>query len=352
MAGLLAWAADVVGGGVGGRSDEDNNPDSIPLIFTPEQQNYVQELDAKASSLNRSIQDLRMRLPPPDISQRLPHLHAHSLASNADLALQLNAHSATKQQVQLREVRLLEENKEFENAISNCETKIQEKLQEANALRSKLKEMEVFEESLRDELQRTLTSVVALGSEESKEMLDESKSKVETQDDIEARKTALTEKLEDKRKELASLEDEVQLLEKKWQQVQDNALRQPTPGQREKALDKQLHSLIEQLAAKQAQAEGLVHEVHLKTMELEKANRLSRQIESSSADVNIARNRFARSGSDKGPISSDYDVESYHRLPVHTAGRSESLQRLMLLRSTFVLYILVLHILVFIKISF
>lgn len=98
MAGLLAWAADVVGAG-GHGNGEDNDPDSIPLIFTPEQLTYVQELDRKASSLSRSIQDLRLRLPPPDISQRLPHLHAHSLASNAALALQLNAHSATKEQV-------------------------------------------------------------------------------------------------------------------------------------------------------------------------------------------------------------------------------------------------------------
>lgn len=97
MAGLLAWAADVVGGGQS--NDEDNNPNSIPLIFTPEQQTYLQDLNRKATSLSGTIQDLRLRLPPPDISQRLPHLHAHSLASNNALALQLNAHSATKEQV-------------------------------------------------------------------------------------------------------------------------------------------------------------------------------------------------------------------------------------------------------------
>lgn len=97
MAGLLAWAADVVGG----HKDDEHNPNSssIPIIFTPEQQNYVQQLDRKASSLSRSIQDLRLRLPPPDIAQSLPHLHAHSLASNAALALQLNSHSATRHQV-------------------------------------------------------------------------------------------------------------------------------------------------------------------------------------------------------------------------------------------------------------
>ena len=97
MAGLLAWAADVVGGG--GPSNDEDDTNSIPVAFTPEQQQYVRELDRKSASLSRSIQDLRLRLPPPDISQRLPHLHAHSLASNAALALQLNAHSATKQQV-------------------------------------------------------------------------------------------------------------------------------------------------------------------------------------------------------------------------------------------------------------
>jgi hypothetical protein len=98
MAGLLAWAADVVKAS-GAQSNEEDDPNSIPLVFTAEQQNYAQELNRKAASLSRSIHDLRLRLPPPDISQRLPHLHAHSLASNAALALQLNSHSATREQV-------------------------------------------------------------------------------------------------------------------------------------------------------------------------------------------------------------------------------------------------------------
>lgn len=98
MAGLLAWAADVVGGG-GGQGNEEDGSNSIPLIFTPEQQKYALDLDHKATSLSRSIQDLRLRLPPSDISQRLPDLHAHSVASNAALALQLNAHSTTREQV-------------------------------------------------------------------------------------------------------------------------------------------------------------------------------------------------------------------------------------------------------------
>lgn len=87
-------------------------------------------------------------------------------------------------------------------------------------------------------------------------------------------------------------------------------------------------------------------------MDLEKLNGMWRRIGSSSLDANMSRNRFARSGSYKETISSDYYYDPRQRLPVHTAGPNESLQRLMLLRSAFVLYILVLHILVFIKISF
>ncbi|KAL8124108.1 hypothetical protein AgCh_011929 [Apium graveolens] len=83
-----------------GASDEEQDTaalDSIPLILTPDQQKYVRDLDQKANSLTRSIQDLRLRRPTLDISQRLPPLHAHSIASNAALALQLEAHSATKE---------------------------------------------------------------------------------------------------------------------------------------------------------------------------------------------------------------------------------------------------------------
>lgn len=97
MAGLLAWAADVVGGGHSGPDGEDGQFPAV--VFTPEQERHARELDQKAAFLRRSIQDLRRRIPPADIAQRLPHLHAHSLASNAALALQLNAHSTTRQQV-------------------------------------------------------------------------------------------------------------------------------------------------------------------------------------------------------------------------------------------------------------
>ncbi|KDP24361.1 hypothetical protein JCGZ_25657 [Jatropha curcas] len=350
MAGLLAWAADVVGGHGGGQTSEAD--DAIPIIFSEEQQNYVRELDRKAASLSRTIQDLRLRLPPPDISQRLPHLLAHSLASNAALALQLNAHSATREQAQLREVTLQEENVAYEKAISNCENKIQEKIQEADLLQRRLQEMDETEKNLRQELENVKTALETSPSGNSGESV-ASETEAESGLDTEATKSTLLEKLESKKKELGSMEEIIQGLEKKWAQIQESALKQPTPAQREKILDKQLHSLIEQLAAKQAQAEGLVTEIHLKEMVLERLNGMWRQLESSNIEANIARNRFGRNNSDRGSSSSSSSLEYITDKPPYSGSdRTAQQHRLMLLRSAFVLYILFLHILVFIKLSF
>ncbi|EPS71729.1 hypothetical protein M569_03030 [Genlisea aurea] len=334
MAGLLAWAADVVRAGGEETSDEDNkNSPSFPPIFTREQLVYVQELDRKTASLKRSIRDLRLRLPPPDISQSLPDLHARSVASSNALSLQLNAHSATKQELHAREERLLEENAEYQSAVSNCEDKIEERLREAESLQNKLKELELIEKNLKSELLVAQSSMA--GSESSKPGKEEAE-------------LELIEKLENKKSEMASTEKTVQEMEMKWQQIQELALKQPSPAQREKALDKQLHSLIEQLASKQAQAEGLSNGIRVHEMELEKLNGMWTSIQSnssvSSSDLYNTRNRFARSNE---PVS-DYG----HNLPVHVGGKGgQGLQKLMVLRSAFVLYILLLHMLVFIKIS-
>lgn len=352
MAGLLAWAADVVGGNGGSESATEDS--SIPILFSDSQKTYVRELDSKTNSLQRSIQDLRLRLPPPDISQRLPHLHAHSLASNNALALQLNAHSSTRHQAQLREETLKEENAAFENAISNCENKIKEKMEEAELLRTKLEEMDETEKKLRAELEnmQSRASVNASQSLISEGWEEENKinNRAGFDADAEALKTTMLEKLDEKKKELSSMEDTVKALEKKWAAVQENALKQPSPAQREKILDKQLHGLLQQLAVKQTQAEGLLEEIHPKEVELERLNAQWRQLQSNNSDANNARNRFVRGSSDKVHSLSDYD--GHQRLPYHSAGRTESQQRLMLLRSAFVLYILALNIIVFIRISF
>ncbi|KAK6913460.1 hypothetical protein RJ641_023061 [Dillenia turbinata] len=325
----------------------------IPIVFTPEQQRYATELDIKASSLTRSIQDLRLRLPPPDISQRLPHLHAHSLASNAALVLQLNAHSATREQVQLREVTLQEENAAYEKAISDCKNKIQEKLQEADQFRQRLGELNIAEANLRAEVEKAQLVLDSQSSYSGEPSVNQ-KLEVVTDEETEASKSALFEKIESKKKELQSMEERVKDLENQWAKVQDHALKQPSPAQRENILDKQLHSLIEQLATKQAQAEGLISEIHLKEKELDKLNGMSRHLESNTMEAStaIARNRFGRSGSERGYMSSDGISDSNQKLPYHFGGKNENQERLMLLRSSFVLYILALHILVFIKISF
>ncbi|PIA63421.1 hypothetical protein AQUCO_00201038v1 [Aquilegia coerulea] len=344
MAGLLAWAADVVGGNHS--NDEDENNQFPTVIFTPEQQIYVRELDQKANSLRRSIQDLRLRIPPPDISQRLPHLHAHSLASNAALALQLNAHSSTKEEVQQRKIALQEENSAYEKAISDCEKKIQEKSQEKDLLETKLKEMDMVEKDLKSELENIQATAELNNFGES--LGDPAITKGAEAD---ANSTSdILEQLDAKRKELSSMEEFVEQLEKKWALVQQNSLRQPSPAQREKILDKQLHGLIEQLAAKQAQAESLVGEIHAKEKELEKLNGFRRGLENGNMDMNSTRYRFGRSSS--GRFSSPDYTEDGHLKSSFAGGRTETQKRLMLLRSSFVLYILVLHILVFIKISF
>ncbi|KAF2610872.1 hypothetical protein F2Q70_00007483 [Brassica cretica] len=339
MAGLLAWAADVVGKNERNGGDEE---DQIPLVFTEEQQRYVDELGRKATTLSRSIQDLRLRLPPPDISQRLPHLLAHSLASNAALALQLDSHSATREQAQVREQTLLEENNAYENAISICEARIEEKTHEADSLLRKLKELEDVQERLKAE------------QEDAQASLDERqyKSSSDSPADTEAMKSVMLEKLESKKNDLvSSMEEKVQELEKSWAAIQERALKQPSPAQREKTLDKQLHTLIEQLAAKQAQAEGIVGEIHSNEMELERLNSLWRRYESFNVEGNAARNRFKRTNSDRG-FGSDHEVDSHSYLPYSSATRNESQTRLMYLRSAFVVYILALQVLVFIKISF
>ncbi|XP_010492442.1 PREDICTED: uncharacterized protein LOC104769836 [Camelina sativa] len=348
MAGLLAWAADVVG--KNGKEGDDEK-DRIPLVFTEEQQRYVDELGRKATTLSRSIHDLRLRLPPPDISQRLPHLLAHSLASNAALTLQLDSHSATREQAQMREQTLLEENSAYENAISTCETKLDEKRTEADSLLRKLKELEDVEENLKTEQEDAQASLEASQSKSSGESVVQRDGNGRDEVDTEAMKSFMLEKLESKKNDLSSMEEKVQDLERSWAVIQERALKQPSPAQREKTLDKQLHSLIEQLAAKQAQAEGIVGEIHSNEMELERLNSLWRRYESFNVEGNAARNRFKRTNSDRG-FGSDQEVDGHSYLPYTSATRNETQTRLMYLRSAFVVYILALHVLVFIKISF
>ncbi|CAL9075479.1 unnamed protein product [Musa textilis] len=345
MAGLLAWAADVVGGS--GPSDGGGEGEGrLPVMFTEEQQRYAVELDGKAAALRRSIQDLRLRIPPAHISQRLPDLHAHSLASNAALALQLNAHSTTREQAQLREVTLQEENVAYEKAISNCEKKIQDKLQESSLLQTKLEEMDLEEQDLKAELEKALVAKETSADETSSA---DSIRAENFQFETESSKGFKLEDLEEKKLELCSMEETIQRLESEWSSVQQESFKKPTSAQREKLLEKQLHSIIEQLTSKQVQAEGLLTEIQTKEKELERLNSQRRKLDSGNTDLNTTRNRFGKNFTGSGPLV-EYAIEA-HRRPHHTGNRTECQQNLMLLRSAFILYILALHVIVFIKIS-
>lgn len=348
MAGLLAWAADVVGGSGTGNEEEDDQIRLPLLVFTPEQQQRALELDQTAAALRRSIKDLRLRIPPEHISQRLPHLHAHTMASSAALALQLNAHSSTREQAQLREVSLQDENAAYEKAISNCQKKLQEKLNEANELQSRLQELDFIEKDLKESLEKVEAEVKFSQSMVSKGGFNNAE-RVDIVD--EPSRDVKSEELEEKKAELNSFDVMVQRLEEEWSLVQKESMKQPSPAQREKALEKHLHSVVEQLTAKQAQAENLIREIRAKEKELEKLNSMQRKLDTSSTDVNTTKNRFIRGMTGSAAAYADYAGDSYRRSSI--AGiRTESLQKLMLLRSAFVLYILALHVIVFIKISF
>ncbi|KAK3121602.1 hypothetical protein QOZ80_8BG0657060 [Eleusine coracana subsp. coracana] len=340
MAGILAWAADVVGGAGASDDEADDARAAASAAMTPEQRLRAAELDARAASLRRSIQDLRLRVPPPHVAQRLPHLHAHSLASSAALALQLNAHSSTKEQAQQREITLQEESTAYEKAILDCQQKIQEKQLETSLLQSNLKEMEMTESNLKAQLENALKEQEAAqhkSSSTAPEITGNALMEAESLINMKSKD------LEKKKKELELLDNKVQSLEKEWSVVQEESLKNPSPAQREKVLEKQLHSLIEQLTSKQSQAEILIADVRAKEKELERLNNLNRNAN----EVGTARNRTSR-GLFGGP--EDYDAKAGRR-PYQSAARTEGVKRLMILRSAIVLYILLLHVIVFIKIS-
>ncbi|XP_062028635.1 uncharacterized protein LOC133744559 [Rosa rugosa] len=107
-------------------------------------------------------------------------------------------------QAQLREVTLQEENDAYENAISNCESKIQEKIEEAELLRRKLEELEDTEKNLRDELENAQTALDTSRSRGSDEAVGNSKTSVETGDDMESSKKAILDMLEERKRELSA----------------------------------------------------------------------------------------------------------------------------------------------------
>nr|CAD1839433.1 unnamed protein product [Ananas comosus var. bracteatus] len=341
MAGLLAWAADVVGGGPTDDAGDDYSRLAIPVVFTAEQQARAAELDARAASLRRSIRDLRLRIPPRTSRSASPT----STPTPSPPAPTSPSNSTPTPPPASREIALQEENAAYEKAIANCHQKIEEKLHEADLLQSKLKELNLIAQKFKGEFEIALKEEEEASRPESSTTASNSLENVTLE--IESSRITKLKDLEERKKELRLLEEAVQRLEIEWSLVQQESAKKPSPAQREKLLEKQLHSLIEQLTAKQAQAENLMTEIHAKEKDLERLNGLKTNLDSGVAEVNAARNRFGRSFSVSGGAFEDRDVKAFRR-----GVRTDSQQKLMLLRSAFVIYILALHVIVFIKISF
>ncbi|RVW44704.1 hypothetical protein CK203_081810 [Vitis vinifera] len=99
-----------------------------------------------------------------------------------------------------------------------------------------LQEMDENENNLRIELESAQPTLNTSQSRKSGDVVVESKTTIEAQADTDASKSSILDKLESKRKELSSMEETVQDLEKKWSKVQDNALKQPSPVERKNTM--------------------------------------------------------------------------------------------------------------------
>lgn len=372
MAGLLAWAADVVGGNASANGNGNGVQYIVLPKFSGEEEEYLRELDQKATSLQRTLQLLRQRIP-----QSLPHLHTHASASNSALTLELHAHSATRLQAQQREASLQEENAAYGKAIAATQQQIIEKSKEVHQLDAKLKDLDESGRNQRNEIEELQA---LLQERENNGPGDEPKDSEQDSLSLTSLATVKAEDLENKRNELKLWEDKLMKLEEAWTILQHNLAQQPSPAQREKELERRLRSLTEQLVTKQAQAEAFANERNALEFQLEEANETRRQLHLGSVETNFKRNKVGRSGiiSTLTAASGTYDIseskvhseisktaicprvvkafrESGSKLTqaadvfcFKTGGH----RRFMLFRSLIAGYILALHIVVFIIISF
>lgn len=372
MAGLLAWAADVVGG---------NGTDSPArtLRLTPQQWQAVSALDARAAALQHSLQLLRQRMPPSDIAQRFPHLHADSVASQSALSLEKMAHAATLNQLQAREASLLGENANYANALAARQQHAREKAQEAVHLATAFEEIEAAERNFRAELERLHNAVAeretgasSPATVENKELQDDGKlSELSSSHDM----SALEEQeLQSIKVELTRWENKVIRLEKEWESLQHNTSRTPSPAQREKELERRLRTLTEQLVTKQAQAESLASERNALELRLEQASEARRNLLAGNGDHDFfKRNKISRSSSGLSSQTATIALENAsHRsaamrqrgakvtenvarvartVDAFSMHAGSQLRRSMLLRTLTVCYVLGLHVIVFLILS-
>lgn len=369
----MAWAADVVGGSGAGSDDH-------TLRMTPQQWQAVSALDARAAALQHSLQQIRQRMPPAHIAERLPHLHADSVAAHSALALEIHAHSATREQLQLRETSLQAENAAYAKALTARQEHIRQKAQEARHLEGSLQEMEHRETQLRDELEQLQVALAEKKSSASQAMSiemqqTEDDSKLNDETNAKGVRSSDEQELEIIKTELENWKTKVSKLEEEWMSLQQNTARWPSPVQREKDLERRLRSLTEQLVTKQAQLESLANERNALELGLERANTAGRNLIAGNGDLDyLKRNKIGRSSSGLSSAAAAFALEDsrLRSAPVRQRGAKgvsenvaqvalrmdafslhagSQLRRSRLLRLLTVAYVLGLHAVVFVILS-
>ncbi|KAI5078931.1 hypothetical protein GOP47_0006602 [Adiantum capillus-veneris] len=277
MAGLLAWAADVVTGNGQQKQEEEEEQEApwrgIRLRLGTEEQEEVRQLEERAAALHQTIQHLRLRIPPPDISRSLPQLHADSLAAHSALTSELNAHQMTQKESETREASLRVENAAYAKAIAAVQGQLQGKRQERSLLNARIQEMENEESGMRvvlDRLPRSLAKkdgVVLEGTvKENPPILSSSDKSLKE-----------GEELQRTRAELRMWENKVARLEQEWLNLLQNSTRYPSAAQCEKELERRLRILSEQLVAKQGQSDALAEERNTLQLRLSQVSEIHRQ---------------------------------------------------------------------------
>lgn len=290
MAGLLAWAADVVTGNGNAPQQEEVRSPSSRIRFSVQQQDEVRQLDDRAAALQHTIQHLRQRIPPPDISRSLPQLHADSLAAHSALTLELNAHQDTQKEAQIRKASLQAENAAYAKAITSVEQQVQRKAQERNQLEARLQETGREESILRNELDH-LQSPFAEKEGTSQSVLEDKEKAVLSFMSTSNKALMEGEELQRTRAELKLWEDKLATLEQEWAVLLQNSTRWPSAAQREKELERRLRSLSEQLVTKQAQADAWTKERNALELQLSEANEIHRQLLLGNAGTDVKRTK-------------------------------------------------------------
>lgn len=260
------------------------------------------------------------------------------------------------------------ENASYAKALTSIRQHVVEKAQEAVRLEGELEKMEMMRNRLEAELEhfRSVNEDEAspTGShlEGDEDFADGSP--VQSGDDA----PDLIHKL---RQELDMLDNKAAVLKKELTTLQHSAARWPSPAQREKDLERRLRILTEQLVTKQAQAETWASERNALELRLGKANEALQQLQAGNVDVKSKRNKIGKVSSatapsagldERQPDSTITPAPVRHRaakgvasvastvdaLSLH-AGRQ--IRRSTVLRSLTMVYIVGLHVAVFIILS-